>query len=163
MRSIARLAIPLLALVAGLTAAGCSLLPAATEVPVEQLPAGVEVVTPPDQMRLELSNGSVIPVVLHVNGGAGHDVPPGGRADLGMGDIGPPPWSAVVTTAAGRELLRLAVGPGDVVRSNTGGGTSSSGRGVRADLSCGRIDLWSGPPMMGPAPPESFAPGDCDP
>ncbi len=34
--------------------------------------------------------------------------------------------------------------------------------GARVDLSCGRIDIWSGTPMMGPAPGPGV-PGDCDP
>jgi hypothetical protein len=141
-----------------------SLLPPATPIDPSRLPPGAEVTLGPDAMRLELSNGSTLPVVLTVNGGPGHPVAAGGRAELGIPEIGPLPWDAVVRTERGRVLLGLVVRPGDVAVGNTGdGGTSSRGAGVRADLSCGRIDLWSGPPMMGPAPPESFEPGDCDP
>jgi hypothetical protein len=152
--------------VVGVVLAGCSLLPGVEPTPTDpsQLPPGAEVTLAPDAMRLELSNGSTLPVVLAVNRGTGLLVEAGGRAALGVGEIGPLPWDAVVLTEEGRVLLELVVRPGDVAVGNTGnGGSSSRGRGVRADLSCGRIDLWSGPRMMGPAPPESFEPGDCDP
>jgi hypothetical protein len=153
-----------LGVLAGTGLAGCRLVPSTTPVPVERLPVGVEVTTAPAAMRLELSNGSTLRVMLAVNGGPARAIPAGGEANLGVVDLGPVPWSAVLTTGSGRTLLTLAVRPGDVAVENAGGGGSSSrGVGVRADLSCGRIDLWSGPPMMGPAPPPSFEPGDCDP
>jgi hypothetical protein len=144
-------------------ASACSLLPAPTPIDPGRLPPGAEATLAPDAIRLEMSNGATIPVVLSVNGGAGDVVPPGGRADLGTAELGPLPWEAVVRTAGGRVLLELTVKPGDVAVGNAGGGgTSARGVGVRADLSCGRIDLWSGPPMMGPAPGPG-EPGDCDP
>jgi hypothetical protein len=34
------------------------------------------------------------------------------------------------------------------------------GDGNRVDLSCGRIDVWAGPPLLGPAPGPG-TPGDC--
>ncbi len=145
--------------------AGCSLLPLPTPspVPVDRLPVGVDVTTAPDAMRLELNNGTSIVVVLSVNGGGGHDVGPGSVANLGMTELGPLPWLATVSTVRGRRLLELRVDAGSVSVSNEGGGRSSAGgRGARADLSCGRIDLWSGPPMLGPAPGPG-TPGDCDP
>ena len=48
---------------------------------------------------------------------------------------------------------------GDVYSSSDG--RQSHGVAARADLSCGRIDLWSGPPLAGPAP-NPGTPGDCD-
>ena len=36
------------------------------------------------------------------------------------------------------------------------------GSGARVDLSCGRLDVWVGPPMHGPFPAPG-RPGDCDP
>jgi hypothetical protein len=42
------------------------------------------------------------------------------------------------------------------------GVTSMSGAGARADLSCGRLDVWVGAPMLGPAP-DGGVPGDCEP
>ncbi len=63
---------------------------------------GVKVVTPPEQMRLEVSNGTTIPVMLTVNGAAGRPIPAGQRADLGLSDLGPLPWVAQIRTGAGR-------------------------------------------------------------
>jgi hypothetical protein len=116
-----------------------------------------------DAMRLEMSNGTTIPVLLVVNGEPGREVPAAAAVDLGTADVGPLPWDASVRTMSGRLLLQLTVHAGDVSYSENGDGSSSArGVGVRTDLSCGRIDLWSGPPMMGPAPGPG-APGDCDP
>lgn len=55
---------------------------------------------------------------------------------------------------SGRVLATLTVHVQDVI-SNT------PGDGVREDLACGRLDLWSGPPMLGPMPsPDPSKP--CD-
>ena len=42
--------------------------------------------------------------------------------------------------------------------------TANSEQGVakRLDLSCGRLDVYAGPPLLGPGPPSSFPPHDCD-
>ena len=59
--------------------------------------------------------------------------------------------------------MELTVSAGDVwSQQNADGSGESKGDGARVDLSCGRIDVWSGTPMMGPAPGPG-APGDCDP
>jgi hypothetical protein len=156
-----RLAILAVAFVAAVE--GCAMLPAATLTPVEQLPVGQEQVVPDALMRLQMANGTTIAVVLSVNGGVGRLFPPGGQADLGIAEIGPPPWEATVRIQGGRILLQLVVHPGDVTRVNDGNGASSGrGAGRRVDLSCGRIDLWSGVPPLGPAPGPG-EPGDCDP
>ncbi len=143
--------------------AGCSSIPwLATPAP-PPVPLGVKVVTPPDRMRLEVSNGTTIPVTLSVNGAAGLPIAAGLRADLGVADLGPLPWVAQVRTGAGRTLLELTVRVGDVwSQENADGSGESKGNGARVDLSCGRLDIWSGPPMMGPAPGPGV-PGDCDP
>jgi len=144
---------------------GCSLLPgaSATPVPIEQLPVGVEVPIPPERMRLEMNNGTTIVVVLSVNGGVGREFAPGSVANLGITELGPLPWRAKVSTIHARKLLDLTVNAGDITVTNEGGGsTSAKGDGARVDLSCGRIDLWSGTPMLGPAPGPG-TPGDCDP
>ena len=44
----------------------------------------------------------------------------------------------------GRTLLSLTVRSGDVIEGPNG----STGDGARVDLSCGGIDLWSGPPLL---------------
>ena len=142
---------------------GCTLAVPSPPIPAGEFPPGVEVTIAPSQMRLELSNGTTIAVDLAVNGQIVSRVPAGASADLGVDDVGPLPWDTIVTTTAGRPLLGLVVHAGDASIGVTGnGGRSQSGVGVRVDLSCGRIDLWSGPPMLGP-PPGPGSPGDCDP
>ncbi len=145
-------------LAAGLSA--CSAIPwLSTSGP----PLGVPVVTRPDRMRLEVSNGTTIAVRLTVNGQPGRPVAAGQSLDVGVDDIGPPPWAAQVRTVAGRVLLELVVSAGDVVtQANGDGSRSAQGPGARVDLSCGRIDIWSGPPLMGPFPGPG-TPGDCNP
>jgi hypothetical protein len=155
-----------LALAVAGAGSGCSLLPGVptpAPVPVEQQPVGVAVPVPPDRMRLEMNNGTTIVVVLSVNGGVGRELAPGSVADLGVTELGPLPWRAKVSTIHARRLLDLTVNAGDVTATNQGGGsTSARGAGARVDLSCGRIDLWSGMQPLGPAPGPG-TPGDCDP
>jgi hypothetical protein len=161
MRTAVRLLV--LTLAVGGAMAGCSYLPGLPTPGPTPMPLGVRVVTPPEQMRLEVSNGTTIPVVLTVNGTPGRPVPAGERADLGLTDLGPLPWAAQVRTGSGRVLVQLTVRPGDVwAQENADGSGESKGDGARVDLSCGRIDIWSGTPMMGPAPGPGV-PGDCDP
>jgi hypothetical protein len=73
------------------------------------------------------------------------------------------PWHVAVRTLSGRELLAFDVGP-DSVTSTTGpdGRVEMRGAGARVDLSCGRLDAYAGPPMIGPAPGPGV-PGDCEP
>ncbi len=163
MRSIRRwLALAVILAVAG-AVAGCSYLPWLPTPAPTPVPLGVKIVTPPEQMRLEVSNGTTIPVMLTVNGAAGRSIAAGQRADLGLADLGPLPWTAQVRTGSGRVLVETTVRAADVWRQeNADGSGESKGHGARVDLSCGRIDLWSGLPMMGPAPGPGV-PGDCDP
>jgi hypothetical protein len=158
MRAIARSLVLVLA-VAG-AVAGCSYLPA---LPTPAPPIGVQVETPPERMRLNVSNGTTIPVVLTVNGAPGRPIAAGQGADVGLVDLGPLPWVAQVRTGSGRVLVEATVRAGDVWRQeNADGSGESKGHGARVDLTCGRIDLWSGVPMMGPVPGPGV-PGDCDP
>ncbi len=144
-------------------AAGCSYLPWLPSPAPTLAPLGVRVVTPPEQLRLEVSNGTTIPVMLTVNGAAGRPIAAGQRADLGLADLGPLPWAAQVRTDAGRVLVEATVRAGDVwTQQNADGSGESKGDGARVDLSCGRIDIWSGVPMHGPAPGPGV-PGDCEP
>lgn len=153
----------MLAAIPAAAVVGCSLVVPPPPVPAGELPPGAEVTIAPGQMRLELSNGTTIAVDLAVNGRIVSRVPAGASADLGVDDVGPLPWDTIVTTTAGRPLLDLVVHAGDASIGVTGnGGRSQSGVGVRVDLSCGRIDLWSGPPLLGPTR-DPGSPGDCDP
>ena len=161
MRTAVRLLV--LALAVGSALVGCSYLPGLPTPAPTPMPLGVRVVTPPAQMRLEMNNSTTIPVVLSVNGGAGREVAPGTVANLGQADSGPLPWAAQVRTGSGRVLVDLTVRAGDVwAQENADGSGESKGDGARVDLSCGRIDIWSGSQMNGPAPGPGV-PGDCDP
>jgi len=163
MHSIGRWLLPATVLAVAGTVAGCSDLPWLPTPASAPVPLGVKVVTPPNQMRLEVSNGTTIPVMLTVNGAAGLPIAAGQRADLGVADIGPLPWVAQARTGSGRVLVGTTVRTGDVwSQQNADGSGESRGVGARVDLSCGRIDIWSGVPMMGPAPGPGEA-GDCDP
>jgi hypothetical protein len=163
MQSIGRWRVLAIVLAIAGTVAGCSYLPWLPTPAPTPVPLGVRVVTPPDRMRLELSNGTTIPVMLTVNSAPGLPIAAGQRADLGIADLGPLPWAAQVTTGSGRVLAETTVRAGDVWSQQSADGSSESkGVGARVDLSCGRIDIWSGAPMMGPAPGPGV-PGDCDP
>jgi hypothetical protein len=143
--------------------AGCSDLPWLPTPAPTPVPLGVEVVTPPERMRLYVSNSTTIPVQLTVNGEAGRPIAAGQGADLGLADLGPLPWAAQVRTESDRVLVELTVKAGDVVTQDNGDGSGmTKGAGARVDLSCGRIDITSGIFMSGPAPGPGV-PGDCDP
>lgn len=124
---------------------------------------GARVVIAPDQMRLEVANETTIDVRVTVNGQPGLRVPAGHSLDVGTAVIGPLPWAAQVRTLNGRVLVQTVVHAGEVwTEQGPGDHRASNGVGARVDLSCGRIDIWSGSPMLGP-PPGPGTPGDCDP
>ena len=103
---------------------------------------------------LSISNGTSIPVTLVVNGSVVETVAPGDRQDPITASLPERPWTIETRSPSGRVLSTLTVSATDHI-SNT------SGRAVRVDLSCGRLDVWSGPPLLGPM----FSPGptgDCD-
>lgn len=116
-----------------------------------------EDIVAPDQMTLSANNGSTKSVSLVVNGSLVREILPGVQVTLAARDLPELPWQAEVRLEGGRTLLSLTVRAGDVVK-----GASPSGDATRIDLSCGRIDLWSGPPIGGPAP-GAGVPGDCNP
>jgi hypothetical protein len=103
---------------------------------------------------LSISNGTSIPVTLVVNGSVVETVAPGDHQDPVRAPLPRRPWVIQARSPSGRVLATLTVGASDSI-------STTFGRGVRADLSCGRLDVWSGPPLLGPA----FTPGpsgDCD-
>ena len=102
---------------------------------------------------LSISNGTSIPVTLVVNGTVIETVAPGDTQDPITAPLPAQPWTIETRSPGGRVLSTLAVSLTDVIGS-------ASGRAVRVDLSCGRLDVWSGPPLLGPM----FSPGpsgDC--
>ncbi len=75
----------------------------------------------------------------------------------------PMPWPIEVRTSTGRVVLSLLVESHDVSETRGPNGESELlGKAARIDLSCGRLDVWVGPPLAGP-PPEPGLPGDCEP
>lgn len=119
-----------------------------------------------DPLDLSISNNTTLVITLVINhqviglfGPGAHEVP------IDASRLAAPPWHVEARTSSGRVLVTMDVAPGDVWHTEEGidGRSSSQSAGARADLSCGRLDIWSGAPMSGPAPPASFAPGDCDP
>lgn len=116
--------------------------------------------TPSRPVGVEVSNGTTLPITLVVNGvivrniGPGDGTPGPITADV----LGPMPWTVEARTASGRVLLTLSVHDGDVQYQES----SSRGDAARIDLSCGRLDVWAGPPLAGPMPGPGV-PGDCAP
>jgi hypothetical protein len=113
---------------------------------------------------LSITNNTTINVELRVNGAPMGVFAPGVHRDPIEAALPPLPWHVEArTTQSHRLLLAFDVRLGDVFSTiEPDGVVSSQGAGSRADLSCGRLDVWSGPPMLGPLP-EPGQPGDCEP
>lgn len=102
---------------------------------------------------LNASNETTIAVTLVVNGLVVETIAPGDREEPITAPMPALPWSVEARSPSGHVLAALDVRAGDVAGSH--------GRAVRTDLSCGRLDLWAGPPLLG----GTFIPGpsgDCD-
>lgn len=102
---------------------------------------------------LSVSHETSIAVDLVVNGAVVATVASGAEMDIPTSGLPARPWAIETRSPSGRVLSSLSVSTSDYY-------DRFSGRAVRADLSCGRIDVWLGPPMLGPA----FVPGpsgDC--
>lgn len=113
------------------------------------------------QMTLSIQNGTTIAVTLVVNGKVIETVPAGGYENPIKNELPGLPWDVETRSPSGRVLSSMTVHAGDVWQTtdpNSGG--AARGDAVRVDLSCGRLDVWSGPPLLGPM----FRPGpsgDC--
>jgi hypothetical protein len=158
-------------LIAGLIVAACVASSLTTPLPDDStapsvgpestVPFGV---VPPDSMSLSVNNSTTLAVNLVVNGQLIAQLDPSmclgcSEDDAVPASLLPPlPWQAEVRSPTGRVLVSLTVYEGDVDYESH----SSKGVANRVDLSCGRIDLWSGPPLLGPAPGPG-ASGDCRP
>jgi len=95
------------------------------------------------QPQISVANFTTIAVQLVVNGVLLSTVPPGTREDPIEAVLPPRPWAIEARSPSGRVLATLSVGPDDYI-------TNSTGTAVREDLACGRLDVWSGPPLLGP-------------
>lgn len=115
-------------------------------------------VVAPADMTLSALNATSKQLALFVNGSFVKDLPPGDQIDVAAGQLPALPWAAEVRLATGRTLISLVVHEGDVIVQ----GASQKGEAARVVLWCGRIDLWSGPPLLGPAA-GGGTDGDCAP
>lgn len=113
---------------------------------------------PDNQMILSVSNETSRQLDLFVNDGRVAVLAAASAKDIAAGLLPSLPWNAEVRLPTGRLLLQLTINSGSFVRTANGGFSP----GARVDLSCGRIDLWSGFPLMGPMPGPGV-PGDCNP
>lgn len=112
---------------------------------------------------LSVDNASDLPVQILVNGQV-VGIGPARRLTTFPGNLLPAmPWTVEARSPSGRLVLALDVQADDISRTVAPDGHSSlQGAGNRVDLSCGRLDLWVGVPMLGPAPGPGV-PGDCVP
>jgi hypothetical protein len=141
-----RLSIAILALAVGAAACGSQ---------DSQPPLGP---VPDADMSLTANNQLDRPLELYVNGSKIADVQPGTEPTFQAKDLPQLPWTAELRLATGRTLLSLTIASGSVVRT----ATSAQGVGIRADLSCGRVELFAVLPLGGPVP-GTGRPGDCGP
>ena len=112
-------------------------------------------------MTLSVANYTTISVTLVVNGSVIETVPAGGYEDPTKAELPGLPWRVETRSPSGRVLSSMTVQAGDVWQTTEPNGNGGAkGDAVRVDLSCGRLDVWSGPPLVGP-PPGPGQSGDC--
>ena len=115
-----------------------------------------------DAHDLVVSNQTALAITLAVNGVVVRSIQAHTQETVLVKDLPPQPWLVEARTPTGRVLSSMTIRPGDVWETATpDGSTQMKGDAVRVDLSCGRLDMWSGPPLLGPAPGPG-KPGDCD-
>ena len=111
---------------------------------------------------LVVDNQTTLAITVAVNGVVVRTIQAHNQEAVFVKDLPPQPWLVEARTASGRVLSSMTVRPGDVWETHLpDGSTQMNGDSVRVDLSCGRLDIWSGPPVLGPAPGPG-KPGDCD-
>ncbi len=152
---------PLLAMVACAGPAPSTSPPASAEAS-GPTPTSVDTLAPTPGATLpplSISNNTTLAVTFVVNGQPVATVAPGVQVDPVSSAVLPPlPWAVEARAPSGRVLVSMTVHAGDVRISEN----SAQGDGARIDLSCGRLDIWAGPPMIGPMPGPG-TPGDCAP
>lgn len=112
---------------------------------------------------LVISNQTALAITLVVNNVVVRTVQAHKQDAVFVRELPPQPWVVEARTSSGRVLSSMTVRPGDVWETTSPDGSNQmTGDAVRVDLSCGRLDMWSGPPLLGP-PPGPGKPGDCDP
>lgn len=164
--SASRGAVTISALLVAVLVGGCAVLLAAAPQAGATLTTGGlgHEVVPAAAMTLSISNGTTLTVTLVVNGAVIRTLAPNTGADpIPASALPALPWVVEAQSPSGRVLTSMTVNPGDVwTASIPGGGVEEKSDGARVDLSCGRLDIWSGQPMLGPVPGPG-SPGDCAP
>jgi glucose/arabinose dehydrogenase len=92
---------------------------------------------------LSVANGTTIPVAIAVNGTVVETVAAGTTEDPLRASLPTRPWTVEARSPSGRVLATMTISVTDSI-------SSTSGKLARADLACGRLDVWSGPPALGP-------------
>jgi hypothetical protein len=117
----------------------------------------------PPGTKLVVDNGTTLAVTVVVNGQNIGMVAPQTQQSFDASGMPAMPWSIQVLSPSGRLLTSVSADPGSAGSSTDADGhTTQYGVGSRVDLSCGRLDVYVGPPMIGPAPGPG-QPGDCEP
>ena len=111
---------------------------------------------------LQADNETTLPVTLVINHVAVATIAPGTVGFVPKASLPSMPWHVEARSPSGRILVTFNAEAVDISRTFEANGGAMSGVGDRADLSCGRLDVWVGPPMAGPAPGPGLA-GDCAP
>jgi hypothetical protein len=118
---------------------------------------------PAGEPDLNVDNGTTLRVTIVVNGSQVETVEPSTVAVLKPEALPKLPWNVQALSPSGREVLVLVVNPGQVQSTSGPNGESElTGAAARVDLSCGRLDVWAGPPLAGPMPGPGVT-GDCEP
>lgn len=109
------------------------------------------------------ANGTTLSLTVAINGHLVGIVGPGQGASFDTGGY-PEPWDVALATESGRVLVDMTYQLSDIGTS-FGGTNPDPGMGVghRLDLSCGRLDVYVGGPILGGTFIPSSSPGDCDP
>lgn len=94
------------------------------------------------QPAISVNNGTMIPVAIAVNGTVVETVPAGAMEDPIKASLPARPWTVEARSPSGRVLATMTVSPADLI-------SATSGRFARADLACGRLDIWTGAPIAG--------------
>jgi hypothetical protein len=105
-------------------------------------PASPLIAPSPTNALLSVANGTTVPVTLVVNGVTVETIVPGSLEDPVTAALPARPWSIEARSPTGRVLATLSVSERDPI-------SDTAGRSVRADLACGRLDIWAGPPPLG--------------
>lgn len=113
-------------------------------------------------LDLHVENGTTEAITVLVDGREVGTVGPGTSTTIPAANLPSGDWTVEARLPGGRTILEGPVAPSVVQRTTQPDGHfSGSGSGQRVDLSCGRLDIWVGLPMIGPAPGPG-SPGDCD-